>query len=355
MGQKLRFGIVGCGGIFQWGHLPALKDHPDVEIVALCDIVLEKAQKHAKDLGVKNVFADYRDLVKLADVDVVDICTPNLFHSEVAVAALDSGKHVFTEKPDAISPEEAQKMADAARKSGKLLMAMRNQRYNWSSQFVKKYIDAGSMGEIYTGRCGWTRRRGIPGKGGWFTTKSISGGGPLIDLGVHMIDVATWLMGSPKPVAVSGSTYRKFSEDNSADSIHSSFGEKKADGVFDVEDLAIGFVRFENGASLQVECSWASNIGEEKHFVELRGTKAGVSIDSGEKCVIHTEMQGTLVDIHPRAPRNPANGHTAYLHHYVDCLKGRATPIMRPEDGVDMIKILSALYRSAAEGKEVRL
>lgn len=352
--QKLRFGIVGTGGIFQWAHLPALKDHPEVEIVALCDIVPEKAEKFAKDLGVKHILKDYRDLVKL-DLDVVDVCTPNLYHSEIVVAALNAGKNAFTEKPDAISPEEAQKMADAAKKSGKLLMAMRNNRYNPVSQFTKKFIDAGSMGEIYTGRCGWTRRRGIPGKGGWFTTKALSGGGPLIDLGVHMIDLATWLMGNPKPVAVSGMTYRKFADSGESDSIHSNFGEKKADGTFDVEDLAIGFIRFANGASLQVEVSWASNIAEEKSFVELRGTKAGVAIESGDKCTLFTEMHGLLTDITPRPPRNPISGHTAYLHHYIDCLQGRAKPTIVPEDGVNMIKILTALYRSAAEGNEIRL
>ncbi len=156
-------------------------------------------------------------------------------------------------------------MKAAAEKNGKVLMVMRNNRYMQVSTFMKKYINDGKMGEIYAARCGWQRRRGIPGKGGWFTTKAQSGGGPLIDLGVHMIDLTMWLMGSPKPVSVTGCTYTKFADNDVSDSVNSTFGEKMADGTFDVEDLATGFIRFDNGASLSIEFSWASNI-------EKRGT-----------------------------------------------------------------------------------
>ena len=151
--------------------------------------------------------------------------------------------------------------------TGKTLMIMRNNRFLDASVMAKKFIDRGEMGEIYCGRCGWQRRRGIPGKGGWFTTKEQSGGGPLIDLGVHMIDLTMWLMGNPTPVAVSGAVYSKFNDTETSDSVHSSFGEKKADGTFDVEDLATGFIRFDNGASMQIEFSWASNIEQEKREI----------------------------------------------------------------------------------------
>ncbi|HZG78295.1 MAG TPA: Gfo/Idh/MocA family oxidoreductase [Paenibacillus sp.] len=355
MSGTLRIGVVGAGNIFTSVHQPAWTKHPEAEIVAVCDINEERAKAVAESIGIDAFYTDYRELLKRDDIDAIDICTPNLYHSEVAIAALQAGKHVFCEKPDAVSPTEAQKMADAAAASGKLLMVMRNNRFNPTSQFLKRFVDEGNMGEIYTGRCGWVRRRGIPGKGGWFTTKELSGGGPLIDLGVHFIDVAMWLMNNPKPVAVTGATYTKFANNDISDSVHSLFGEKKDDGTFDVEDLAIGFIRFDNGASLQLEFSWASNVEQEMNFVELRGTKSGASLKNGE-LKIFSEAAGQLTDTVPilRGAEN-VQPHEENIKHFVDCLKGRAEPTLRPEQGVDMIKILSAIYESAETGREVRL
>jgi predicted dehydrogenase len=323
----------------------------------MCDIVPSKALKLAPDWGVPatRVFADYHDVLALDDVDAVDICTPNLYHSEIAVAALEAGKHVFCEKPDAVSPEKAQAMADAAAASGKTLMVMRNNRFRPEAQFVKRLADEGQLGDMYAGRCGWIRRRGIPGKGGWFTTKELSGGGPLIDLGVHMIDLAIYLMGNPRPVAVSGATYCKFAETDASDSVHSDFGEKKADGTFDVEDLAMGLIRFGNGATLQVECSWASNIGTESNFVELRGSKGGCKIASDSPPMVFTEMAGVPVDIVPRLSKSALGEHGKNLYHFVDVVLRGAEPIFLPVQGVNMIRILAALYESADTGKEVRL
>jgi len=355
MSGTLRIGVVGAGNIFTSVHQPAWTKHPEADIVAVCDINEARAKAVAEGIGIDAVYTDYRELLKRDDIDAIDICTPNLYHSEVAIAALQAGKHVFCEKPDAVSPTEAQKMADAAAASGKLLMVMRNNRFNPTSQFLKRFVDEGNMGEIYTGRCGWVRRRGIPGKGGWFTTKELSGGGPLIDLGVHFIDVAMWLMNNPKPVAVTGATYTKFANNDISDSVHSLFGEKKDDGTFDVEDLAIGFIRFDNGASLQLEFSWASNVEQEMNFVELRGTKSGASLKNGE-LKIFSEAAGQLTDTVPilRGAEN-VQPHEENIKHFVDCLKGRAEPTLRPEQGVDMIKILSAIYESAETGREVRL
>ncbi len=356
MADKLGIGIIGTGNIWEWGHSTPLLEHPDVEVRALCDIDEDKAKASAKkhELDVKRVFTDYKDVLALDDVDAVDICTPNYYHSKIAIEALEAGKHVFCEKPDAVDGAEAQRMADASKASGKKLMVMRNNRFREDAKFVKKFIQAGYMGKVYTGRCGWIRRRGIPGKGGWFTTKEMSGGGPLIDLGVHIIDLTIWMMGNPRPVAVTGSTYREFAESESSDSVHSAFGEKKEDGIFDVEDLAIGFIRFENGSSLQIEFSWASNIEEEGSFVELRGTKAGCNLGSGEP-KIFTEFEGTLCDVAPRLPKPKMSGHGLNLHHFVDYVLGRVEPIFTPEQGVDMIKILEGIYTSAETGKEVLL
>ena len=357
MGKKLKIGLIGAGGIATNAHMPGYAKMDNVEIVAICDIKLDKAKALAAKYNVPQVFENYMDVINLPGLDAIDICTPNYLHSIIAVAALEKGLNVFCEKPDAVSVAEAEKMKAAAEKSGKVLMVMRNNRYMQVSSFLKKYIDAGKMGEIYAARCGWQRRRGIPGKGGWFTTKEQSGGGPLIDLGVHMIDLTMWLMGNPKPVAVSGCTYNKFADSDVSDSVNSSFGEKKSDGTFDVEDLAMGFIRFDNGACMQIEFSWASNIEKEQRFFELRGTKSGACWSSAnEKLGIYEEEFGRTVDYLPNI--NNTKGvqiHEANLRHFADVLLNGAEPMFVPEQGVNMVKILEAIYKSAETGKEVQL
>ena len=348
-------GIVGCGGISRWAHYPFYKNDKRVKVVAVCDIIKERAEGFVRDCYPEAaVYTDYRDLVAREDIDCVDICTPNYLHSEIAVAAFAHGKNVFSEKPDAVSPEKAIAMKEAAEKAGKLLMVMRNNRFADASAYMKKYIEAGRMGEIYAGRCAWQRRRGIPGKGGWFTTKAQSGGGPLIDLGVHMIDLAVWLMGNPTPVAVSGNTFCKFASNDVSDSVNSNFGDKKAGGTFDVEDLAMGMIRFDNGAVLQIEFSWASNVKEEHRFVELRGTKAGMLWLDGNTLEIYSEDDGQLTNT-KMAGNLRDDGHVRNLRHFYDVLDGKCEPCFKPQQGVDMIKILSAVYESAKTGQEVKL
>ncbi len=351
---KWKVGIIGNGGICKGAHLEEYINDERVEVAAVCDIIEERAQ-FLKDNYFPNatVYTDYNELLKDESIDSVDICTPNYLHSIIAVAAFEAGKHVFCEKPDAINVEEVLKMQAAAEKAGKTLMVMRNNRYVDASVFAKKYIDGGKMGEIYAGRCGWQRRRGIPGKGGWFTTKAQSGGGPLIDLGVHMIDLAIWLMGNPTPVSVSGNTYSKFSDNDTSDSVNSDFGDKNAAGTFDVEDLAMGMIRFDNGAVLQIEFSWASNVKRERRFVELRGTKSGLKWENGQ-VEFYTEDDGELLDI--SAPNTDEHhGHFNNLKHFYDVVIDGAEPKFVPQQGVDMVKILCAVYESAKTGKEVLL
>lgn len=358
--KTLNVGIIGTGGIFHAVHAQAWADAADASVIAMCNPHTAKCATWAEKYGIEDdhIFDHYKKLLAVDAVEAVDICTPNVYHSEIAIAALEAGKHVFCEKPDAVSAAEAQKMADAAKASGKTLMVMRNNRYRPASRWLKQYIDRGQMGEVYAGRCGWVRRRGIPGKGGWFTTKELSGGGPLIDLGVHMIDLSIWLMGSPRPVAVSGATYCKFADaGDTTDSEHAAFGEAKAGGTFDVEDLAMGMIRFDNGAVLQVECSWASNIEQERHFVELRGAKAGFCLD-GDELKVFTEDRGTLCDLLPKPAKGKSSwsgAHAANIRHFIDVVLKGAKPGFAPRDGVHMIRILTAMYESAKTGREVRL
>ncbi|WP_413378151.1 Gfo/Idh/MocA family protein [Alkalihalobacillus sp. 1P02AB] len=342
MNRRLKLGIIGAGGIFKHAHLQAWEENEDVEFYAVCDPNKEQAQSLSEQLGVDLVYDDYKELLKNDEIDIVDICTPNVFHSEIAILALQAGKHVLVEKPDAINPEEADKMVAAAQESEKVLMTFRNNRFRPVSQFLKQYIENGNAGEIYTGRCGWVRRRGIPQKAG-FTTKALSGGGPLIDLGVHFIDLAIWLMGNPRPVSVVGATYNKFATNKDFNNTS-----------FDVEDLATGFIRFDNGATLQIEFSWASHVEEQKNFLELRGTKAGIDF-SNSTLKLFTVIEGQDCDIYPRLDSGTGGGHTENIHHFVDCVQKRTQPLYTPEDGVHMIKILSAIYESAEKGCEIKL
>ena len=353
--KTLKIGVVGCGGIQQWAHAPYYKKDPRAQITACCDILPDRVKKvRDENYPGAEIYTDYREMLAKADIDAVDICTPNYLHSEIAIAAFEAGKHVFCEKPDAIDADKAAAMRDAAAKAGKVLMVMRNNRFTDAARYLRQFVADGKAGDIYCGRCGWQRRRGIPGRGGWFTTKAQSGGGPLIDLGVHMIDLAVWLMGNPTPVAVSGQTYNKFASDNAqSDSINSNFGDSVADGTFDVEDLAMGFIRFDNGAVLQIEFSWASNIAVENRFVELRGTKAGFTVRDSQM-EIYTEDHGSLLNIVPPANQKD-DGQGRNLKNFLDVVLDGAEPCFLPQQGVDMIKILQAFYESAALGREVQL
>lgn len=352
--KKLKIGVIGCGNIVKYAHMPAfLRMTDEAEVVALCDIKRERAEFYARQCGAKYVFEDYGDLIALPEIDAVDICLPNYLHAPVACLAFEAGKHVFCEKPDSISVRGVEDMKAAADKAGRVLMVMRNNRFVPSSAYAKRFITQGKAGQIYAGHCGWQRRRGIPGLGGWFTTKEMSGGGPLIDLGVHMIDLAVYLMGSPRPVSVTGVTYRKFADNKLADSDNAAFGDAQENGVFDVEDLAMGFIRFENGACLTIEFSWASNIESERRFVQLYGDKAGLCWED-EQLRIFGEEDGELVDLLPRLPKG-IPGHEANLRHFARVVLHGEKPVYEPQQGVDMVKILTTMYESAQSGREVLL
>ncbi len=339
----LKLGMIGVGKICQGCHLPAYDKIDDVKIVAICDINEQRLEEVGKKYPDAKRYTDYRKMIECEELDAVDICTPNNIHSEAAIFALDHGLHVMCEKPDAVSVAEAEKMKAAAEKSGKTLMVMRNNRYRPSTKFLKQYIAEGKMGEIYAGRCGWIRRRGIPGWGGWFTDKKQAGGGPLIDLGVHIIDLSMYLMGNAKPVTVSGCTYLKFPQ--------TSYSK------IDVEDLAMGFIRFDNGACLQIEFSWASNIPGDQMFVELRGTKAGSRMSGiDRKFEIFTEECGVNTNINPCVDDYQGmQHHEANIRHFIDVINGKAEPDFTPEQGLNMVKILEALYKSAELGHEIQL
>jgi len=342
---KVGVGVIGVG--IGRLHLIGYTESPDAEIVAICDVNEERAKKAAEEFNVPNVFTNYKDMLALDSIDAVSVCTPNYLHAEMTVAALDAGKHVICEKPLTTNLKDGEKMLAAAEKSGKILMTAFNNRFRGDTQVLKKLIEEGELGDIYYGKTGWIRRKGIPGYGGWFTTKSKSGGGPLIDIGVHVLDLALWLMGNPKAATVSGATYAQFGPKGEG---ISAYGYRDGGGGFDVEDLASAFIRLDSGATLVLEASWASHIEKDDLYTTLVGTRGGANVDPLK---IFKDMNGVEVDITPKFPNQP--GHTYEIKHFVDCIVNGKTLISTGEHGLEVVRILDAIYRSAASGREVVL
>ncbi|MHB9133191.1 MAG: Gfo/Idh/MocA family protein [Armatimonadota bacterium] len=350
MAKKLKYGLIGCGGCGVGKHLAAYARYTDeIELYAVYDFEEKNAQAAAEKYDVPHVFTSYEAMLADKKLDVVSVVTPNAYHAPITIAALNAGKHVHVEKPIALNAEEAQAIVDAKNASGKLVMVGLNNRFTEVNQFAKQYIEEGNLGEIYHARCGWRRRRGIPGRGGWFTTKALSGGGPVIDLGVHFFDLTLFFMGFPEPVSVSASTYCKFANAE----VSSVFAAANTAGTFDVEDFAAGFAKLETGASVAFEFSWASNIEKEVNYFELLGTKGGMSMYNGE-LKIFSESCGQIVDVLPHV-RNTSGWGENETRHFIDCIKLKKQPIAPPEDAVKMMKIIDAIYTSSESGREVAL
>lgn len=343
--KKVRVGVVGAGiGSL---HIQGYQRHPQAEVVAVCDIDEERAQQVAQEYGVHHVFSDYQQMLEKVELDAVSVCTPNALHAPVAIAAMEAGCHILCEKPLAHTLQDAERIQQTVHKTGVLFMMGMNNRFRGDSQTLKRHIDAGDLGEVYYAKCGWLRRSGIPGFGGWFTTKALSGGGPLIDIGVHVLDLTWWLMGCPKPVSVFGATFAKFGPYGRG---QGGWGTPQKGGTFDVEDLATALIRFENGAVCHVDASWASYIERDVFYSQLMGTKGGATL---EPLRIFTDRHGVPEDFVPHAPQ--IHGHLAEVEHFVDCILKRKQPLAPVEHGVAIMRILDGIYRSAETGQQVNL
>ena len=344
--KKLRVGVIGLG--MGRAHIQGWQEHPQVEVVALADPDAARLALVGDEFAVAGRYANAEAMLAAEPLDVVSVCTPNKFHKQLTLAALAAGCHVLCEKPMAMDADEGREMLEAAKDAGKRLMINFSYRFSAASRGLKAQVDAGLFGDIYFGRSVWHRRRGMPGFGGWFGTKALAGGGPLIDLGVHRLDLALWLMGYPKPTWVMGSSYN---------AIASPLAEK-AGKTFDVEDLAAGFIRFENGATLVLEASWAANIQEEELMeTRLLGTKAGLlqkNLDGGYTFDAHvfTEVNGAPVDMHLCPPTKLAP--SAMFDYAEAILTGQPHPA-DGEQGLVVMQILDALYASARSGAPVQI
>jgi predicted dehydrogenase len=352
--EKLRVGMIGAGGIARGAHFRALKQLRDaVQIVAVADVVQEAAENLANQLEAEFAFSNYQLLLDRQDIDAVLVTVPNFLHGSTAIDALEAGKHVLCEKPMALHGADAERMVLAQKRTGKTLMVALNNRFRRDIQFLKAQIEAGEFGEIYNAKCGWMRRAGIPGWGGWFTTMEKSGGGPLIDIGVHMLDVTLYLMGNPKPVSVVGSTYRKFGDQ--PEGKNRVWAVADPNGKFDVEDMATAFVKLDNGATLSLDVSWAANIERETCFVNLMGTRAGCSLENEEGMTIYTEKHGELLNIRPQVKFDGDEARVNMWQHFIDCVRNGKEPISSPEQGMFVNKILDALYESSRTGDQVKI
>lgn len=343
--KNVRVGIIGAGSIAQYAHIPNYQKLEGVEVVALADIDAKTLKEAAAKFGVKKTYADYKKMLSAEKPDAVSVCTPNAFHAAPTIAALKAGAHVVVEKPIAMNAQEGRQMVEAARKAKRLLMVAFNNRWRADVQYLKQTVNAGALGDIYYGEAVYMRRSGIPGWGA-FVDKKMSGGGPLIDVGVHMLDMALFLMGHPKPVAAFGATATAFGKRPGFGGMGQWDREK-----FTVEDFGVGLVRFANGAMLLLKASWAANIGEDQHYVMLMGTEAGLITSPAR---IFRQEHGALVDVAPTRLPN-VDTYAEEIAQFIKAIRAGARSPVPGKHGVMATEILDAIYESAATGAEVTI
>lgn len=353
--DKVRIGIIGCGGIANGKHMPSLKKLPNVEMVAFCDVIVERAEKAKADYGTPDaaVYQDYKKLLEDKTIDVVHVCTPNREHSFITVDALEAGKNVMCEKPMAINSAEALKMLEAARRTGKKLTIGYQNRQRPDSLYLKNEALAGTFGEIYYARAVALRRRAVP-TWGVFLNEEEQGGGPLIDIGTHSLDLTLWMMDNYKPKYCVGTTYHKLSDQTETGNCWGDWDPAK----FTVEDSAFGFVVMENGATVSVESSWALNstcIMEATTI--LCGTKAGGDLVAGAR--INGIRQGRQYAYSP----DLSSGGVAFYdgdsgdsesvreaRQWINAVVNNTDPCVLPEQAYCVTRILEGIYESAKAG-----
>ncbi len=347
--KPLRVAIAGCGSIATTKHLPfwrelAMEDR--VTIAAVCDLDRDRAQACKDAFGAEAAYTDYDTMLEDAKLDIVDVCTHNRLHSPFSIAALNGGCHVLVEKPMAMTAKEAADMVDTVHATGRKLMVAQHMRFEAHAEKLKAVIDTGELGNIYTARAYWLRRRGIPGWGK-FHIADESLGGPLIDIGVHLMDLCLWLMGSPKPVAASGQVYRMFGDRE--DLVNAGWDIRYPRSEFDVEDFATALIRFENGVTMNAEFSWAANIPQETLGVHVLGDKAGVSTSPlGIYGAKHGTLTRTTFDWLPEQ-----EGHRGEIRHFTECVEEDLPVRVQPEESLYIQKIIDAIYRSSEAGREL--
>ncbi|MDE0184156.1 MAG: Gfo/Idh/MocA family oxidoreductase [Candidatus Poribacteria bacterium] len=337
--QKINVGIVGAGAIGKAKHLVSHREVEGVSVIAVCDIDEERARYCAHDYDIEHVFTDYHQLIAMPEIDAISVCTPNNFHAAPTIAALNAGKHVICEKPLAGNAEDGQAMVNAARASGKILQIGLQSRFGKGARTLRKLWEEGLFGHVYYARAVTMRRRGM-GLSPTFMVKSISGGGPLIDIGVHELDVLLWMIGCPKPVEVFGSVAQRFGHRH--DIVNPVDWDR---AKYDVEDFAMGTIRFEDGLTVTLESAWAAHI-ENTGTTFFMGDLAGATY---HPLCIYTDKDGHLVEYKPEfAPDTP--GEFESFHKAIR--EGLPSPVPA-EEVLLTTKIFDAIYESARIGRSV--
>ena len=355
--RKLRIGIVGCGGIANGKHLPAIKKNGNFEIAAVCDLIVERAEKAKKEYGTEKtrVYTDYMELVRQDDIEAVYCLTPNREHSPIAVAAMEAGKHVMCEKPMAKTYADAKKMLDTAKRTGKILTIGYQNRYRADSAYLKRACESGDLGDIYYAKAHAIRRRAVP-TWGVFLNEEEQGGGPLIDIGTHALDLTLWMMDNYEPESVMGSVFYKLGDQREAGNAWGDWDPEK----FTVEDSAFGFIKMKNGATIVLESSWALNsLDVDEAKTSLCGTKAGADMKDGlrinrvqynHQCVEKPALGAGGVAFYDGKEEKDSDIEQRVFYNAV--VNGEEL-IVKPEQAIVVTQLLEAIYESARTGKAV--
>ncbi|GAB5560742.1 MAG: Gfo/Idh/MocA family oxidoreductase [Synoicihabitans sp.] len=341
--------VIGAGAI-GLDHIQSFQKHPDAKVVGLAEVSPERGQEAADNYNIPTLETDYRKLIERADIDVVSIALPNFLHASVGIEALKAGKHVMVDKPMATNATDAAKLITTAQRKKRRLMVGQNMRFSAEVQTAKDLINRGKLGEVYHAKTCWSRRSGIPRIGSWFTQKKFAGGGCTYDIGVHALDRALFLMGEFDAAAVSGQTYSQLGPLGRGDG---SWGKGEIDkkAAFDVDDLAVALIKLKSGRTVLLEASWAAHLPENDFFTsQVLGTDAGVMLNPLR--LIRPSRSGYITEeLKVSTPLVNENR----MVHFIDVLLGKAEPYVTPEQSLAVQKILDAIYRSAATGREVRI
>lgn len=351
--MKWKVGIIGVGSISEY-HIRAYLANSEAELYAFCDINEKQLNKMGAKYGITRLYTDKDEMLRaLPELDAVSVCTWNSAHAPCVIAALNAGKHVLCEKPMAASAVQAAEMREAAHRNNKLLMVGFVRRYERDTALLKELIEQDFFGDIYYAKATYLRRNGNP--GGWFGDLSRSAGGPLIDLGVHVIDLTRYLMGNPKPVSVYGAAFQKLFARPGIRTPKAYYSSSAGpNDICDVEDLASAMIRFDNGAVLQVEAAFSLNLKEDTGGVQLFGSKGGARL--APELELYSELNGYMTNVTPVCgPETFDSKFQSEIDHFIHCL-GTDEPCRSPaEDGVQIMQILDAVYESSRTGHEVIL
>lgn len=344
--KKINLAVIGTGWPGQQ-HARVMADIPEAHLYACADLNDERRTEFHSTYSPEKCFGDYHELLAEPKLDAAIICLPNFLHFPASLAALEAGKHVLCEKPPTMNAAEMKVLHEEATKRGLVYYFSRQFRFTPGMRAAKQLVADGRLGNIYHAKATWVRSRGIPqGIGGWFTEKKRSGGGALIDIGVHALDSAWYLMGTPQPIAVSAQVYRNFEH-------------LVQDPVFDVEDAAFGFIRFENGAVVHLETSWAGNLPDDIPQGQYFGREINNSIVYGTKGTIRLkplslfeDQNGALVTV-PIEPPDDTDSFELQLRNFVDAIAGRADAVNNADQAVRLMEMLDAIYVSSTSQREV--